>query len=110
MYNFHSKKITNSIKKNMDMYSFHPLSKIKVSRKIRRANRGWTNSYFELFSKRDGLYQILTTIPITFASEENNFLKLELIKSHLHTIMSQKRLSGLIMISIENECLDSSMI
>ena len=37
---------------------------------------------------------------------ENSFSKLKLIKTYLQTTMSQKRLSGLAMISIKNEYLD----
>ena len=37
---------------------------------------------------------------------ENSFSKLKLIKTYLQTTMSQERLRGLVMISIENEYLD----
>jgi hypothetical protein len=51
-------------------------------------------------------YRILLTIPVTVASAEMSFSKLKLIKTYLLTTMSQERLSGLAMISIENEYLD----
>ena len=51
-------------------------------------------------------YRILLTIPVTVASVEMSFSKLKLIKTYLRTTMSQDRLSGLAMISIENEFLD----
>jgi hypothetical protein len=51
-------------------------------------------------------YRILLTIPVTVASAEMSFSKLKLIKTYLWTTMSQERLSGLAMISIENEYLD----
>jgi hypothetical protein len=51
-------------------------------------------------------YRILLTIPITVASAERSFSKLKLIKTYLWTTISQERLSGLAMISIENEYLD----
>ena len=51
-------------------------------------------------------YRILLTIPVTVASVERSFFKLKLIKTYLRTTMSQKRLSSLAMISIENEYLD----
>ncbi len=51
-------------------------------------------------------YRILLTIPVTVASAERSFSKLKLIKTYLRTTMSQERLSGLAMISIENEFLD----
>ena len=51
-------------------------------------------------------YRILLTIPVTVASAERSFSKLKLIKTYLRTTMSQERLSGLAMISNENEYLD----
>ena len=51
-------------------------------------------------------YRILLTIPVTVTSAERSFSKLKLIKTYLRTTMSQERLSGLAMISIENEYLD----
>jgi hypothetical protein len=51
-------------------------------------------------------YRILLTISVTVASTEMSFSKLKLIKTYLRTTMSQKRLSGLVIISIENEYLD----
>ena len=46
-------------------------------------------------------YRILLTIPVTVASGERNFSKLKLIKSYLRSTMSQERLNGLAMLSIE---------
>ena len=46
-------------------------------------------------------YRILLTIPVTVASEERNFSKLKLIKTYLRSTMSQERLNGLAILSIE---------
>ena len=51
-------------------------------------------------------YRILLTIPVTIASTERSFSKLKLIKSYLRSTMSQERLSGLVILSIENEMLE----
>ena len=51
-------------------------------------------------------YRILLTIPITVASAERSFSKLKLIKSYLRSTMSQERLSGLAILSIEKEMLE----
>ena len=51
-------------------------------------------------------YHILLTIPVTIFSAERSFSKLKLIKTYLRTTLSQERLSGLAMISIEKEYLD----
>ena len=52
-------------------------------------------------------YRILLPIPVTVASAEESFSKLKLLKSYLRSTMTQERLSGLAMISIENEMLES---
>ncbi|KAI3515564.1 hypothetical protein L1887_14464 [Cichorium endivia] len=52
-------------------------------------------------------YRILLTIPVTVASAERSFSKLKFLKSYLRSTMTQERLSGLAMISIENEILES---
>ncbi|XP_022871000.1 zinc finger MYM-type protein 1-like [Olea europaea var. sylvestris] len=51
-------------------------------------------------------YRILLTIPVTVASVERSFSKLKLIKSYLRSTMSQERLNGLSMISIEKKMLE----
>ena len=51
-------------------------------------------------------YRILLTIPITIASAEWTFSKLKLIKSYLRLTMSQERLSGLAILSIEKNILE----
>jgi len=48
-------------------------------------------------------YRILLTITVYVASAERSFSKLKLIKSYLRSTMSQERLNGLAIISIERE-------
>ena len=50
-------------------------------------------------------FRILLTILVTVASAERSFSKLKLIKSYLRLTMLQERLSGLAILSIENEML-----
>ena len=50
-------------------------------------------------------YRILLTIPDIVTSAKRSFSKLKLIKSYLTSTMSQERLSGLSILSIENETL-----
>jgi hypothetical protein len=51
-------------------------------------------------------YRILLTMPVTVAYAERSFSKLKLIKSYLRSTMSQERLSGLAMISIEKDIVE----
>ncbi|XP_077113619.1 zinc finger MYM-type protein 1-like [Ranitomeya variabilis] len=46
---------------------------------------------------------LFLTLPVTVASAERAFSKLALIKNYLRSTMSQQRLSGLALLSIENE-------
>ena len=50
-------------------------------------------------------FRILLTTVVTVASAERIFSKLKLIKSYLRLIMSQERLSGLTILSIEKKML-----
>ncbi|XP_050383959.1 uncharacterized protein LOC126800607 [Argentina anserina] len=50
-------------------------------------------------------YRILLTIPVTVASAKRSFSKLNLLKSNLRSTMSQERLNGLVLISIESDYL-----
>ena len=51
-------------------------------------------------------YRILLTIPVTAASGERSFSKLKLIKSYLRSTISQDRLNGLALQSIEKDLVD----
>uniref|UniRef100_H2XJG8 TTF-type domain-containing protein n=1 Tax=Ciona intestinalis TaxID=7719 RepID=H2XJG8_CIOIN len=48
-------------------------------------------------------YMMYLTVPVTVATAERSFSKLKLIKNFLRSSMSQERLSGLSLLSIENE-------
>jgi hAT family protein len=50
-------------------------------------------------------YRIFLTLPVTVASAERSFSKLKLIKTYLRSSMSQERLNGLAILSIEKELL-----
>ncbi|KAK0151965.1 Zinc finger MYM-type protein 1 [Merluccius polli] len=47
--------------------------------------------------------RIAVTIPVTVAAAERSFSKLKLIKTYLRSTMSQERLNGLALISIDRE-------
>ncbi|KAM4026863.1 zinc finger MYM-type protein 1-like [Anomaloglossus baeobatrachus] len=48
-------------------------------------------------------FLLFLTLPVTVASAERAFSKLSLIKNYLRSSMSQQRLSGLALLSIEND-------
>ena len=50
-------------------------------------------------------YRILLAITVTVASTERSFSKFKLIKSYLRSTMSQEKLSGLAVLSVEKEML-----
>jgi hypothetical protein len=52
-------------------------------------------------------YRILLTVPVTVASAERSFSKLKLLKNYLRSSMSQERLNGLAMCTIEKDILDT---
>ena len=51
-------------------------------------------------------YRILLTISVTVDSVERSFSNLKLIKSYLRSTMSQERLNGLTILSIEKHMLE----
>ncbi|KAL5158733.1 Zinc finger MYM-type protein 1 [Glycine soja] len=51
-------------------------------------------------------YRIMLTIPVSVASTEKSFSKLKIIKTYLRSTMSQQRLNGLALLSIEKEILN----
>ena len=56
----------------------------------------------ELYPNVCIVYRIILTIPIIVAHCERSFSKLKLIENYLRSTMSQERLSGLAILSIEN--------
>uniref|UniRef100_A0A453IE32 HAT C-terminal dimerisation domain-containing protein n=1 Tax=Aegilops tauschii subsp. strangulata TaxID=200361 RepID=A0A453IE32_AEGTS len=51
-------------------------------------------------------YRVLLTIPVTVTSAERSFSKLKLLKSYMHTTMTQQRLTDLATIALESNLLD----
>ena len=49
------------------------------------------------------LYHIFLTLPISSAGAELSFSRLKLIKSYLRSKMTEERLSGLALLSIERQ-------
>ncbi|PRQ29555.1 putative HAT dimerization domain-containing protein [Rosa chinensis] len=75
-------------------------------------DRSWTSIQIMEFAKKMDMfpsvmvaYRILLTIPVTVASAERSFSKLKLLKSYLRTTMTQDRLNGLAILTIERNML-----
>lgn len=56
----------------------------------------------DLYGNLSIALRLLLTLPVTVASGERSFSSLKLIKTYLRSTMSQERLSGLALISIEH--------
>ncbi|XP_071700044.1 uncharacterized protein [Rutidosis leptorrhynchoides] len=76
--------------------------------------RPWTSLEIMEFTKKMDIfpnvllaYNILLTVPVTVASAERSFSKLKLLKNYLRSTMTQERLNGLAIISIENRFLSN---
>ncbi|XP_052620984.1 uncharacterized protein LOC111890008 [Lactuca sativa] len=52
-------------------------------------------------------YKILLTVPVTVASAERSFSKVKLLKSYLRSTITQERLNGLAILSIDSQFLRS---
>ena len=77
-------------------------------------NKPWTSIKIMEFTKKMDMfpnvmiaYRILLTVPVTVVSAERSFSKLKLLKSYLRTTMTQDRLNGLAILSIERNMLGS---
>ena len=86
-------------------------SKLKVLKEVLQINENSPINILnyikrlEYFRNACIAFKILLTIHVTVASAKISFLKLKLIKSYLRSTMSQDRLSGLSILSIEKEML-----
>ena len=86
-------------------------SELKVLKEVLQINDNFPINVLNYIKKLEYFpnacitFRILLTISITVAFTEISFSKLKLIKSYLRSTMSQERLSGLAILSIENEML-----
>lgn len=64
------------------------------------------NNWIEIFTNTFVVFRILLTLPVTVASAKQSFFKLMLIKNYLRSSISQERLVGFAMISVEHDILN----
>lgn len=63
----------------------------------------FANDLISIFPNLAVALRIFLTIPVTVATGERSFSKLKIIKNYLRSTMTQKKLSNLSIISIENK-------
>ena len=101
--------LTHETYSNID--SLDLFSKLKVLKEVLQINENSPINLLnyikrlEYFRNACIAFKILLTIHVTVASAKISFLKLKLIKSYLRSTMSQERLGGLAILSIEKEML-----
>ena len=61
------------------------------------------NDMCSIYPNLSTLYHIFLTLPISSAGAERSFSRLKLIKSYLRSTMTEERLSGLALLSIERQ-------
>lgn len=98
---FNSAELTNQIESFKTFaFELESLSSVfDITKLLIVENNNLMKSFPELLKA----FYLFLTLPVTVASAERSFSKLKIIKSYLRNTMSQTRLSGLAMISIENE-------
>ncbi|XP_073129369.1 uncharacterized protein [Henckelia pumila] len=99
--------------KHKDAYDINALELFSELQLLRKALPDWITKPLEVLEYVKNLhhgfpnawiaYRILLTIPVTVASAERSFFKLKLIKNYLQSTMSQDRLNGLAILSIEKK-------
>ena len=94
-----------------DIDGFDLFSELRVLREVLQIKENKPIETLNYIKKLDSFpntyiaYRIMLTIPITVASAERSFSKLKIIKSYLRSTMSQDRLNGLAILSIEKDIL-----
>ena len=95
----------------LDIDSLDLFSKLIVLKEVLQINENSPINVLNYIKRLESFpnaciaFGILLAILVTVASAERSFSKLKLIKSYLRSTMSQERLSGLAILSIEKEML-----
>ena len=98
MQEFHSFK--DMFKEIMSSKTNSSVEKLTINNvlKFMRAN-----DMCSIYPNLSTLYHIFLTLPISSAGAERSFSRLKLIKSYLRSTMTEERLSGLALLSIERQ-------
>ena len=98
MQEFHSFK--DMFKEIMSSKTNSSVEKLTINNvlKFMRAN-----DMCSIYPNLSTLYHIFLTLPISSAGAERSFSRLKLIKSYLRPTMTEERLSGLALLSIERQ-------
>ncbi|XP_024011103.1 zinc finger MYM-type protein 1-like [Eutrema salsugineum] len=96
---------------NSDIDGYHLYLEIKILRNVLPTEIKKAVEVLDFLRRFEGhgypntwiAYRVMLTIPVSAASAERSFSKLKLIKSYLRLTMSEERLNGLAMLSIERD-------
>jgi len=96
----------------LDIDGFDLFSELNIIREIIRVENDKPIDTLNYIKRIDSFlnaymaYRIMLKILVLVASTERSLSKLKIIKTYLRSIMSQKRLNGLALLSIEKEMLN----
>ena len=82
-----------------EFHSFKDMFKEIMSSKTNSS----ANDMCSIYPNLSTLYHIFLTLPISSTGAERSFGRLKLIKSYLRSTMTEERLSGLALLSIERQ-------
>lgn len=87
----------------IESFKFHAVNLIKNITSFEILSHVYSLNLNNLFPNICVALRIFCTLPATVASAERSFSKLKIIKNYLRSAMSQERLSGMAILSIEKK-------
>jgi len=101
-----SMKVLKASTASMDSFAF--ISEMEKNLKSLAEAAIFSEEMKGTFPLTNRAYRLLLTAPVTVAKDERVFSRLKLIKTHLRTTMTEKRLEALMMLSCEKDLTDNA--
>jgi len=101
-----SMKVLKASTASMDSFAF--ISEMEKNLKSLAEAAIFSEEMKGTFPLTNRAYRLLLTAPVTVAKDERVFSRLKLIKTHLRTTMTKKRLVALMMLSCEKDLTDNA--